>query len=379
MYKASQWVLISRSHAIELVRLARQLEQQQLSGQQQQHHHQHQQQQQHQTHQATSSSSLSSPPSSSSPSFCEFNEIFKPFVKVSASDEMFFPTYLSYLGYLVDNNKDDRGIINSISRDDRKRGGNNVSMVDIRNQNNTNIITTTTTSSTTPPTTTNTTSPSVICKHITYCDWSNSTKNPHTFLINSTNNFPTSIAITAKYKGKMIFLRKIKFPLHDNNNDKNNDNNNYSKKYNHQEHSRNSEMTTNNDDHKVLNEVQISFLKEWLSCLLSDEISNKSNNDDDEDSNDYRSNRMKKEVRIVAANNNEVNNLSRWIQLANKILYCQSKNDRYSNYNNVDDDDAVVAASSVSGRRYDDNHYRDDRCNNTDYNDNMMKKKRKHQ
>ena len=36
-------------------------------------------------------------------------------------------------------------------------------------------------------------------------------------------------------------------------------------------------------------------------------------------------------------------------------------------------------ASSVSGRRYDDNHYRDDRCNNTDYNDNMMKKKQKHQ
>jgi hypothetical protein len=285
----------------------------------------------------------------------------------------------------VHNNKEDRGIINSISRDDRKRGGNNVSMVDITNQNNTNIITTTTTSSTTPTTTTTTTTttfPSVICKHITYCDWSNSTKNPHTFLINSTNNFPTSIAITAKYKGNMIFLRKIRFPLHDKNNDKNNDNNNYSKKYNHQEHSRNSKMTTNNDDHKVLNEVQLSFLKEWLSCLLSDEISNKSNNNDDEDNNDYRSNsnnnnRMKKEVRIiVAANNNEVNNLSRWIQLANKLLYHQSTNDRYSNHNNVD---AVVVASSVSGRRYDDNHYRDDRCNNTDYNDNMMKKKRKHQ
>ena len=241
----------------------------------------------------------------------------------------------------------------------------------------TTTSTTTTTTTNTTTTTTNTTSPSVICKHITYCDWSNSTKNPHTFIINSTNNFPTSIAITAKCKGKMIFLRKIKFPLHD----KSNDNNNYCKKYNHQEHSRNSEMTTNNDDHKVLNEVQISFLKEWLSCLLSDEISNKSNNDDDEDNNDYRSNRMKKEVRIiVAANNNEVNNLSRWIQLANKILYHQSTNDRYSNHNNVDDDDdAVVAASSISGRRYDDNHYRDDRCNNTDYNDNMMKKKRKHQ
>ena len=371
MYKASQWVLISRSHAIELVGLARKLEQQQqLSGQQQ-----HQQ-----TQQTTSSSS-----SLSSPSFCEFNEIFKPFVKVSASDEMFFPTYLSYLGYLVDNNKEDRRIINSISRDDRK-GGNNASMVDIKNQNNTNIITTSsttttttttiTTTTTTTTTTTNTTSPSVICKHITYCDWSNSTKNPHTFIINSTNNFPTSIAITAKYKGKMIFLRKIKFPLYDNNNDKNNDNNNYSKKYNHQEHSRNSEMATNNDDHKVLNEVQISFLKEWLSCLLSDEISNKSN-DEDED-NDYRSNsnnnnRIKKEVRIVAANNIEVNNLSRWIQLANKILYYQSKNDLYSNHNNV------AAASSVKGRRYDDNHYRDDRCNNTDYNHNMMKKKQKHQ
>jgi hypothetical protein len=308
---------------------------------------------------------------------------------------MFFPTYLSYLGYLVDNNKEDnRGIINSISKYDHN-GGNNTSMVDITNQNNTSSITSTTTNTSSR---TNTSfSPSVICKHITYCDWSNSTKNPHTFIINSTTNFPTSIAITAKYKGKMIFLRKIKFPLYDNYNDKNNDNNNnyynnnsnnnYSKIYNHQGHS------TNNDDHKVLNEVQISFLKEWLSCLLSDEISNKINDDDDED-NDYRSNSsndnsnntrmlihdsnncMKKDERIVvAANNNEVNNLSRWIKLANKMLQYQLTNDRYSHHS-IGTDDDVVAASS--GRRYDDNHYRDNRSNNADYNDNIMKKKRKH-